>query len=122
MVTTVQNTESPKSSSTKKTRAPQRKISSRTAASRKSRRKSPESMTANLYRQGRDAVSGAYESATKAGRSLPRLTHNLDLRSRGQSAYSMMEERPFVLGAVGLGLGMALAALLPSITDRRKSR
>jgi hypothetical protein len=31
-----------------------------------------------------------------------------------------MEERPIVMGAVGLGVGMVLAALLPSFSNRRQ--
>ncbi len=82
-------------------------------------------LAAKLYHQGRDAVSSAYDSAAKAGakasRALPHLPNDLHLRSRGQSFYTMMEERPIVMGAVGLGVGMVLAALLPSFSsDRRK--
>lgn len=81
-------------------------------------------LAANLYHQGRDAVSNAYDSAAKlgakAGRSLPHLPNDLHLRSRGQSVYTMMEERPIVMGAVGLGVGMVLAALLPSFSSHRQ--
>jgi hypothetical protein len=82
---------------------------------RKSRTGETETMTAQLYRQGKDAVAGAYETATLAGRALP---STRQIREQGQSVYSMMEERPLVMGAVGLGVGIALAALLPSMSHK----
>ncbi len=73
---------------------------------------------AQIYRQGRDAVSGIYDSASKASarakRGMPDLRSTLDVRAHSQSLYTTIEEHPFVMGAVGLGVGMVLAALLPS--------
>ena len=83
-------------------------------------------MTVNLSTQGKDAVSSVYDSAAKAGarasKAMPDLRVNLDLRSSSRSMYSMMEERPLVVGAVGLGVGMMLAALFPSVTGQRQQR
>jgi DhnA family fructose-bisphosphate aldolase class Ia len=100
-----------------------RKVQAR--ASVKKVKKNADGLAAKLFHQGRDAVSSAYDSAAKAGakasRSLPHLPNDLHLRSRGQSIYTMMEEHPIVMGAVGLGVGMVLAALLPSFSsDRQK--
>ena len=85
-----------------------------------------EALASRLYREGRDAVSSAYDSASQAGVrariALPKLRNKLHLRERSQSAYSMMEERPLVLGAVGLGVGMVLATLLPSLSSQRSKR
>lgn len=87
---------------------------------------SPEGMTAKLYREGKDAVSSAFDSASiagvRVGKALPKLRNNLHLRARSQSLYTMMEERPLVLGAVGLGVGMVLAGLLPSVSSYRHKR
>lgn len=85
-----------------------------------------EAMTAQVYRQGRDAVTGAYHTAAKVGaeasRALPKLSKTIDLRSRGQSVYAMMEEQPLIAGAVGLGVGIVLAALLPHGRQDTESR
>lgn len=127
--TTVQsNTTANKGGAPKKARSGKRKVASRARAangrSRTRRARGASSnrsqgMTAQLYRQGRDMVSGAYETAAKAGRSMPR---SIGLRARGKSAYSMLEERPLVMGAVGIGVGMVLGALLPSMTSHRGRR
>jgi hypothetical protein len=89
---------------------------------RKTARARSNGMAAELYRQGRDAVSGAYESGLEMSRAVPKLGKKLHIRSRGQSVYSMMEERPLVMGAVGLGVGMVLATLLPSMSRYGRNR
>jgi hypothetical protein len=91
-------------------------------SSSKARSKAQHENSSSLYQQGRDALSGAYDTASKAGRSLPKLSGELHLRQRGQSLYTMMEERPLVLGAVGLGVGIVLATLLPSMSHSRSHR
>lgn len=91
-------------------------------ARRKTKRSASEGMATQLYRQGRNAVTGAVESGMDMGRSIPKLGRSLHIRERGQSVYSMMEERPFVMGAVGLGVGMVLAALLPSMSKYNRNR
>jgi hypothetical protein len=117
---TMQNT-----TETKRANAPKKAVKSKVQArgSVKRKGKAREGLTTQLYRQGRDAVSSAYDSAAKAGArassAMPKLSGNLHLRSRSQSLYTMMEERPLVMGAVGLGVGMVLAALLPSLSSHR---
>lgn len=73
-------------------------------------------VTTNIYRQGRDALVSAYDSATKVSSSVPKLARRMHLRSRSQSLYTMIEERPLVMGIVGVGVGMVIATLLPSVT------
>jgi tetrahydromethanopterin S-methyltransferase subunit F len=118
------NLENNRAAANKKAAKTRNKMKAR-AVTGKTRAKTAESLSAQLYRQGRDAVSGAYDSAAKAGakasRAMPDLRYNLDLRSRSQSLYSTMEAHPIVIGAVGLGVGMVLAALLPS-TGKLRSR
>jgi hypothetical protein len=99
-------------------------VKARAVSKRRARAEAPEGLGAQLYRQGRDAVSGVYDSAAtvgaRASKAMPKLRGNLHLRSRGQSIYSTMEEHPLVIGAVGLGVGMVLAALLPSAKNLRR--
>jgi hypothetical protein len=119
---TMQNsTENMRGSTPRKAVKGKRKVQAR--GSVKPKVKTHEGLTTQLYRQGREAVSSAYDSAAKAGaragRAMPKLRENLHLRSRSQSLYTMMEERPLVMGAVGLGAGMVLAALLPSMGSHR---
>lgn len=92
----------------------------------KSKLKASERLRDQIYRQGREAVSTVYESASEVGarasRAMPDLRHNLNLRARSQSLYTTVEEHPLVIGAVGLGVGMVLAALLPSANTTRHKR
>lgn len=123
--TTMQNsTETKKGDVSKRAIKAKRKLQTR--GSVKSKTKSVESLTTQIYRQGRDAVSGAYDTAakasTRASQALPKLRRDLNLRARSQSVYTLVEERPLVLGALGLGVGMVLAALLPSLTRHRDHR
>jgi hypothetical protein len=115
------STESMRGSAPKKAVKSKRKVQARGSVKRKA--KAREGLTTQLYRQGRDVVSSAYDSAAKAsaraGSAMPKLGENLHLRSRSQSLYTMMEQRPLVMGAVGLGVGMVLAALLPSMSSHR---
>ena len=124
---TMQNsTEGMKGSTAKKAVTAKRKVQARTTIKGKTRAKSSDGLSTQLYRQGRDAVSSVYDSAAKvgarAGRAMPDLRGNLDLRARSQSLYTTMEEHPFVIGAVGLGVGMVLAALLHSPGSQRHQR
>jgi hypothetical protein len=114
------SSETPKAPS-KKARTVKRNAGSGVTKGR-SRNKNSESMTSKIIRQGKDAVSGAYDTAAKARRSMPKMPSARELRDSGHSVYSMMEERPLVLGAVGLGVGIALAALLPSLKHNDNRR
>ncbi len=123
---TMQNSTNNLKGNTSRKATKPRAAKARTAVSRKAKSKSVEGLSAQIYRQGRDAVSSVYDTASKAGarasRAMPDLRGNLDVRARGQSIYSSMEEHPLVIGAVGLGVGMVLAALLPSATANRHKR
>lgn len=119
---TMQNTTNPSKNVSKKPRSIKRKAKVARPASTKSRGRQSESVTGQLFRQGKDVVTGVYESASKARRAMPQLPKARDLRERGQSMYSMMEDRPLVIGAVGLGVGIALAALLPSMKSNGRRR
>ncbi len=96
----------------------------RQARSGKGKHKTSVELTAHLYEQGKNAISSVYDSAAKAGarasKAMPNIRGNLDLRSHSRSVYSMIEERPLVLGAVGLGVGIMLAALLPLASVHRQ--
>ncbi len=113
---TVQSASDIASKTPKKTRAVKSKAKAGRPFGTKNRIESGESMSAKLFRQGKDVIADAYDTAANAGRAMPKIPTTRELRQQGQSVYSMMEERPLVLGAVGLGVGIALAALLPSMT------
>jgi hypothetical protein len=119
------STESLKGNTSRKV-AKSKLVKVRTATKRKSKPKVTEGLRAQIFRQGRDAASSVYDSASKAGsrasRALPDFRSNLKVRERSQSLYTTMEEHPFVIGAVGLGVGMVLAALLPSANTTRRKR
>jgi hypothetical protein len=113
------SSESMKRSTSKK--AAKREVQTRTSLKSKGKDKPAGGFTTQLYRHGRDAVASAYDSAAKAGarasNAIPNVRGNFQLRSRSQSLFTMMEERPLVMGAVGLGVGMVMAALLPSMSS-----
>lgn len=119
---TVQSTPDTVKDIAKKSRSVKRTVKAGRPVGAKKRSKKTESMTSQLFRQGKDAVSGAYETAAKAGRALPKMPSSRELRQQGHTVYTMMEERPLVMGAVGLGVGIALAALLPSMRSSGKRR
>lgn len=123
---TMQNSTDSLKGHTSRKAAKSKIVKSRTAVKRKSKPKVSEGLSAQIYRQGRDVASSVYDSASKAGtrasRALPDIRSNLKVRERGQSLYTTMEEHPFVIGAVGLGVGMVLAALLPSANTTRHKR
>lgn len=75
--------------------------------------------TANtLLRQGREALSGAYDQARSTGRSIRRMGSDIDLGASRRSVAHMIEDNPLVLGAVGLGIGMVIGAMMPSVDMR----
>jgi hypothetical protein len=64
-----------------------------------------------LMARGKQAIGGAYEWAAEgAGRAMPIAARRLPDR---QTLQSLLEERPFVLGAIGLGLGAVIGMMLP---------
>jgi hypothetical protein len=125
--TTMQSeTDMAKRSTPRKAVKAKRKVKARASTGRRAKPDATEGLGKQLYRQGRDAVSGVYDTAstigTRARRAMPKLRGGVDLRARGESVYSTMEEHPLVIGAVGLGVGMVLAAMLPSMNKRNNRR
>jgi hypothetical protein len=117
------NTDKAKPGSPKRTAVQKRKSAARkNGKSAKSRSRTQMGVTESVYRHGRNAVTGAYKSASEMGGSLPKMARNMHLRERGQSMYDMVEKKPLVFGAVGLGVGMVIAALLPSMGNRNSHR
>ncbi len=122
MATTNQNGETAKSSpAVKKRRSTRKGVVARkrrsTAKTRQGSRakSSARAMgTSEFLNQGRSALSSAYDQVASAGRSLPKISRYVTDGRKRQSITRMIEERPYVLGAVGLGIGMVLAALMPS--------
>jgi hypothetical protein len=82
-------------------------------ASRSSRRPSTlVGKAADFIAQSREPVGNAYQWASKAAsRALPEAARRLPSQSKIQS---IMEERPLVLGAIGLGIGALIGVMLPN--------
>jgi hypothetical protein len=95
-----------------------------TARSRKAARtngRASSTSTTKLLNQGKQAFTGAYDQAVSAGRSLRSSIGSSRWPSvvdRRKSITSMIEENPLVMGAVGLGIGMVLGAMMPSVDMR----
>jgi len=96
-----------------------RKRSSRGKATRRRASSGRRSSNANLrsssdqaLRQGRRAIAKAYDWADEATHMVPRL-RDLRLPRRGDFG-AIREANPLLLGAVGLGIGIVLASLMPS--------
>jgi hypothetical protein len=69
-------------------------------------------MANTLMSGGRSALNQAYSLAEQAGSAGSRAMRNMpDTRS----LQTMMDERPLLLGAVGLGIGVLIGAMLPSM-------
>lgn len=65
-----------------------------------------------LMARGRSALNQAYGLAEQAGSASSRAVRKMpDTRS----LQTMMDERPLLLGAVGLGIGVLIGAMLPSM-------
>jgi hypothetical protein len=65
-----------------------------------------------LMSQGKQALGDAYGWASEgAGRAFPRAS---DFVPDRRALRNMLEERPLVLGAIGLGLGAMIGMMLPS--------
>jgi hypothetical protein len=63
-------------------------------------------------REGKSLATKAYEWADEMGRSMPRMAR--DFRANQMSGLKVLTEaNPLVLGAIGLGIGVALGTLLP---------
>jgi len=68
---------------------------------------------ARLIARGKSAFSDAYAWAGEAGNALPR-TKDLGLPDQ-KSLKAMIDDKPLIIGAVGLGIGVALGSMLPSV-------
>jgi hypothetical protein len=62
-------------------------------------------------RSGRQAVTSAYRMASGLSRSLPSARDMIPHTPR--SLQRMADNNPLLIGAIGLGLGMVLGALMP---------
>ena len=64
-----------------------------------------------LMSRGKRAIGGAYEwAADGAGRALPRAASHLPDQ---RALQSMFEDRPMLLGVIGLGVGAMIGMMLP---------
>ncbi len=68
---------------------------------------------ARLIARGKEAFGDAYAWAGEAGSALPKATR--DHLPDQKSLKTMIDERPLIIGAVGLGIGVALGSMLPTI-------
>ena len=90
----------------------------RSASRRRSSNANLRSSSDQALRQGRRAIDKAYEWADDASSMVPRLR---DLRLPRRSDFGAIREaNPLLLGAVGLGLGIVLASLMPNRFSARR--
>ena len=110
---TVEVTSAEGGGKSRRKRASRGKAAPRKAASRRRRtnvnlRSSPD----QALRQGKRAIDRAYDWAGEATHMVPRFR---DLRLPRRSDFgAITEANPLLLGAVGLGLGIVLASLMPN--------
>ena len=69
---------------------------------------------ARLIARGKRAFGNAYAWAGEASSALPRTTRDLGLPDQ-KSVKAMIDDKPLIVGAVGLGIGVALGSMLPTI-------
>lgn len=67
-----------------------------------------------LLRHSKDALGTAYQWAGDTGHDIPGTARRMTTRSV-EGARSMLEENPLVLAVVGLGLGLAVSAVMPKV-------
>ena len=71
-------------------------------------------MAQNFLSRGKTALGDAYHWAETAGHGVPRTA--MDASTRGvQSARSILEQNPLVLAVIGLGIGLAVSAIIPEV-------
>jgi hypothetical protein len=74
-----------------------------------------------LIKRGKAAFSGASTWASDTASALPKATRNIRMPNQ-RAVTSFMNEQPLVIGAVGLGLGVVLGAMLPPMANKSKPR
>ncbi len=68
---------------------------------------------ARFIKRGKDAFGDIYTWAGETGSALPKNMRSLGLPDQ-RSVQTFIGDKPFILGAVGLGIGVVLGAMLPS--------
>ena len=68
---------------------------------------------ARLISKGKEAFGSAYDWAGEATRNVPRAVKNMHM-PEPRAIQSLVQEKPLILGAVGLGIGVVIGAMLPS--------
>jgi len=71
-----------------------------------------------LIARGKAAFGDAYAWAGEASSALPRRARDLSLPDQ-RSLKAMIDDRPLIIGAVGLGIGVALGSMLPTVGGLR---
>ena len=64
------------------------------------------------------AINTASAWAGEKVQSLPKSARNINLPDQ-KALHSLMTDKPLVVGAVGLGLGVVIGALMPSLTSSK---
>ena len=83
-------------------------------ASRANGRGVSRAMAQNFLSRGKTALGDALHWAETASHGVPRTA--LDASTRGvQGARSMLEQNPLVLAVIGLGIGIAVSAVMPEV-------
>jgi hypothetical protein len=94
------------------------KRASRTATKRGSRAQSTfagySDSAARLIARGKSAFGDAYAWAGEASSALPKTPRDFGLPDQ-KSLKAMVDDRPLIIGAVGLGIGLARGSMLPSV-------
>jgi hypothetical protein len=88
---------------------------SRASKASGSRAKSRSFDASGLMRQGRQAFNDAYNQVASTTRAIPKAARRMGNGANRESLVRMIEDRPLMLGAVGLGIGMMLAAIIPTM-------
>ncbi len=73
---------------------------------------------ARLIARGKTAFGDAYAWAGEASSALPRTRRDLAL----PDMKAMIDDRPLIIGVVGLGIGVALGSMLPAVSFSGKGR
>jgi hypothetical protein len=67
---------------------------------------------ARFIGRAKSAFGDAYTWVGETGNALPKTARRIGLPNQ-RSVQAFMDEKPLIMGAVGLGLGVALGAMLP---------